>query len=487
MAKPAIKIPLINGGDKPGLGTDPGTFIFNTDTGFAEYIDGSGNYLPIVSSTANVITQQIWVSEKNGIDAGNTQGGINSPFQSYNAALAFAKTTVSYTNPIVIRVVGDITITGDFLISPNISVIFDPGSFVTVTLKIVADPDYISVPWSNTKTYIIGGKLSASQININNGGTNNEIYLLQNNLVNIPSVFVADNTGNNLVIFKNSTNVDPAFSGSFTMINGNVLIDNCSISCLPLLTVTNGSNCFLVINNSQGFGQITLSTVSGTANCILTNCSKTGVNLTSTNCFLTTDAESINVQALNFTGGATLSQLTYTTDSSGLQINSALFSPVNYTPTSPSSKVNLESILSHLNGINVALGSGLSNPHGTFTSGVVMISGGTLPTDIAGFWSSTGSNSGDIVTVAVEFRFTATNSFVQFNITNPIGGTFLSNTKAALGGQGCIYVPVSPSLGDGAVFECSASLSGPNVGFAAIVAVGSGTKSVSLSYMYEIA
>ena len=131
MAAPTLKTPRITNADKPGITLDPGTLVFNNDTDVPEYVNLAGSFVQLTPGgvVANVIHQQLWVNDADGLDTND--GGEYTPFKTLTAAMAHAALTSSPTNRFLIRVIGDQAATSP-LMYPYQDLLFSAGTF-TVT------------------------------------------------------------------------------------------------------------------------------------------------------------------------------------------------------------------------------------------------------------------------------------------------------------------------------------------------------------------
>ena len=360
MAKPSAKIPRITNADKPGIVADPGTLVFNDDSNLLEFINLAFGFTPIAANV-NVITQQIWVNAAVGSDSND--GGINAPFASYDAARVYAKTIASPTGYVVLNVIGDQSITGDFIVSPYIIVNGNKSGVFTITGDIILDTDFL--PLSSLITRIVGCSFIANAMTITWGsGDQNILVFNESDFINVPSFTeVSPNTnafGNGVALIGSDQPFYLPFNTLFSVKDALFAASNCQLAGLPELIATGAQTPRMSFIQSGGYGQISIdgTGAAGSPIVFLRSCDPTGVNLLSTNAQLATDVVSLDNDALNFSGGATIAQVQFNTQLEPARISTSLYTPSNYTPTSPDSRVGPDSVTSHLNGIDQAIGSG---------------------------------------------------------------------------------------------------------------------------------
>jgi hypothetical protein len=586
MVPRSSKTPVITNADKPSIIANPGTLVFNSDTDELEFINNAFSFVP-VSAGSNVITQQIWVNAASGNDAND--GSINAPFATYDAARLFAKVTASPTNNVLINIIGDQSITGDFIISPYIIVNGNKSGVITATGDIILDTDFLVL--SSLITKVIGCSFIANALTITWGsGDQNILVFNESDFINVPSFTEASpNTnafGNGVAIIGSGTPFYLPFNTLFSVKDALFAASNCQLAGLPELIATGTQTPRMSFIQSGGYGQISIdgTGASGSPTVFLRSCDPTGVNLMSSNAQLVTDVVSLNNDALNFSGGATISQVQFNTQLEPSLISTSLYTPTNYTPTSPDSRVGQNSVTSHLNGINSALfvtlqsaynngslinlgigglleiddsgsansihfngdlanplmqifgttnstipysvltdaqfaslsslsqgmigytttsnrlsvfdGMGVrniayiedTNQSGTFTPGITNVSNTSSISFIKGMYSATGLTTGKVVTCSLEFSCTVSSTAgctVQIASLPVNPGNFVNNLQAMTMG-GTFYTNVSPAIGDGLILDVISNTGTTTLNFSFIPATTSGTKVITISFMYVI-
>src|SRR6478736_424271 len=311
MAKPSAKIPRITNADKPGIVADPGTLVFNNDSNLLEFINLAFGFTPIAANV-NVLTQQIWVNAAVGNDSND--GGINTPFASYNAARLYAKTIASPTGYVVLNVIGNQSITGDFIVSPYIIVNGNKSGVFTITGDIILDTDFL--PLSSLITKVIGCSFIANAMTITWGtGDQNILVFNESDFISVPSFTeVSNNTnsfGNGVALIGSAAPFYLPFNTLFSIKDALFAASNCQLAGLPELIATGIQTPRMSLIQSGGYGQISVdgTGAAGTPTVFLRSCDPTGVNLMSNNAQLVTDVVSLDNDALNFSGGATIAQV----------------------------------------------------------------------------------------------------------------------------------------------------------------------------------
>lgn len=126
-------------------------------------------------------------------------------------------------------------------------------------------------------------------------------------------------------------------------------------------------------------------------------------------------------------------------------------------------------------------------PVSTFFSGIYVPTL-TVTSGISGSISNVSSKFmrvGNIVIVSQYISFTANNSLIEFTTSLPVSSTFSTSSNAFLSGQTFTTDP-SPAIGDGQIISANSISSSSLVGFTCISAVGSGTKVLQYSFVYEV-
>lgn len=338
--------------------TDPVNFTYPPgDKSVRAAIEGIDNALA-GGGGGTPIAQQLWVNATSGNDANN--GDIDSPFATFEAARLAAVAIASPTNYVLINIIGDQSITGDLIGSPYIVVDQNNSGVITATGDLVVDPAFI--PISNASGTFNGCAFAVNSINIDwSMAENNALYLLNCTYHNVPDVLIKNDpstTSGSYVIFDGSRSplLSP-FSTSFLVQDSTAAIFNLLFNPTnPAVTSTAGRDSALVLYNCGNFGSPEVNALSsGSALLSMLNCQSNSVLLNGPTASLQTDV--LSTSGVGFINGATISQVTYLTTATSLRVDPIYYTPSNYTPTSPATQIPVEGIVSHLNGINTALGA----------------------------------------------------------------------------------------------------------------------------------
>lgn len=182
----------------------------------------TGSYADIITLCVNGVRQQIWVNDAVGNDLNN--GGINSPFKTYDAARAFAASKVSPTNRYLMNIVGDLTLAGDFNINPYIDL-----NFIDSTVTINGGGGILlDAAWTvNSEKVTINGFKPICAVGLNltwasNTYVGNVVTFVNGNWAQCTSGFLFtagySNLNDNTVCIINDLNPVPSsFSGGMTV------------------------------------------------------------------------------------------------------------------------------------------------------------------------------------------------------------------------------------------------------------------------------
>lgn len=133
---------------------------------------------------------------------------------------------------------------------------------------------------------------------------------------------------------------------------------------------------------------------------------------------------------------------------------------------------------------DIAYTSDIGGQSGTYVPTFSGASGGNTFTLIKALYSASSTTSGSVVNVTLQFTYTATNGSGSVSISLPIGTTFTSTGQAALSG-GEVYAS-TPAIGDGLLINVDTIATQSTITATWIVAVSSGSKTVNLSFAYQI-
>jgi len=244
-------------------------------------------------------------------------------------------------------------------VSPYIVIDGNNSGVIAASGDMVIDADFLAL--NNTVTNWYNCKFSLDSIDFNWGAGDGNIIFLRN--CEYPNVPLLSITSPNTNTLGNGVSIDGAvdqfylpFSAGINVTDALMRINNVTVAGYPIVTSTGGFNSSLAFSNSGGFGQIDLnSSGPGISGLFLSGNQSTGVNINSTFCLLATDADSLDNDALNFSGGATIAQVQFNTEAAPIFVSSSLYNPTAYTPTSPDPRISPDSVVSHLNGLGNAI------------------------------------------------------------------------------------------------------------------------------------
>jgi hypothetical protein len=384
----AFEIPNVDNTTVLSVNDFPGVLFFNTDTNSVQYKDNSFNVKTIPSDGGGTpIAQQLWVNATSGNDA-NT-GDIDSAKASYEAARLAAVAIGSPTNYVVINIIGDQSITGDLIVSPYIVVDGHNSGVITASGDMVIDPAFI--PLSNDYAIFKNCAFALNSINLDwSTSENNALYLLNCTYPNVPDLLIKNDpstTSGCFVVFDGRSPLLSPFSTSFLVQDSTVAAFNLLFNTTnPKVLSTAGRDSSLLLENCGNYGSPEINAMStGSAILSIRNCSPTSVLLSGTTASLQTDV--LSTSGVGFSGGATISQVNYLTAATSLVVDPIYYTPSNYTPESPAAQIPVDGIVSHLKGINTALGPLVTSPLvaviGTMLTGTTVYTSGVQASVIA--------------------------------------------------------------------------------------------------------
>ncbi len=133
---------------------------------------------------------------------------------------------------------------------------------------------------------------------------------------------------------------------------------------------------------------------------------------------------------------------------------------------------------------DIAYTTDINGQSGTYVPTFTAASGGNTFTLIKALYSAQSTSSGSVVDVVLQFTYVATAGSAAINISLPINTTFSSTGQAAIVG-GEVYGAV-PAIGDGLLINVDTIATQTSVVATWIVATSIGTKTVNLSFSYQI-
>jgi len=477
MSEPTLKLPNLVNADIAGLVADPGTFFFNTQIDALQYLDNLGN--PIVAGNSGAIAQEIIVNATDGNDA-----VIGGPYATYEAARVYAKTIASPTYKVLIEIIGDQSITGAFTVSPYITILGNLSGTITATGNIELDADFLAK--NNTTTYIQSCIIAAADFPaVWGAGDQNLIFFIGCELSGVPTFSnTSPNTNGfgNGVAFVGAANLSVQFfSSGVTLTDSLAAFIDVTFGGLPSVTATGSVSARILLQRSGGYGQVSLNAAGpGNSVAFMKGSDPTGVSLTSTFAQLITDVVSLANDSLNFSGGAVMSQVQFDTDLAPMKVSTSLYTPTNYSITSPDSRVGPNSPLSHLNGINLALGALPAAGASVNTVSIVTQINSTGATVV----SSKCSRVGNVGTFSAKITFTATSGLPTIILGMPFTSGFTATGQAS-GNATVLKTPPLNAIGDGVVSIVD-SVAGQGVQFSSILAASSGSHDMYVCGTYLI-
>lgn len=408
------------------------------------------------------VSQQLFVNGANGNDS-NVGTSSSHALATYdNGAYSICVANANASNPYTVYVIGNSSVTNNFNLVPYCNVI-EVGGTLTIPGQVVLDSSFASANNSTTK---LSGVINAqSGINMAYGAGDNNFINLNIDPTSTPSIALSSPTGptNNSVwlnIIPNPEYFALDFSSSISFQNLFVVAQNLNAGTLVDAYSTGSSGAALVLENSQAAVQIDGS--SGPEFFQFSNSTIGAMTLISTDATgYITDQESYPA-SLSLLSGATIGQISIFGSTDGGQF-STTFVPSSFSLVG-SSTWSATSITAAFAGIDAALGNLQPSLSGSFTPSVSCVSGCTSPTAVTGFYSSTGSASGDVETVTISATFTTTTLSGIFRASCPINPNFNSSSQA--GGVGTLNRTSSAGIGDGAVLTInSVATNGVNFGW----------------------
>lgn len=133
---------------------------------------------------------------------------------------------------------------------------------------------------------------------------------------------------------------------------------------------------------------------------------------------------------------------------------------------------------------DIAYTTDITGQSGTYTPTFSGASGGNTFTLVKALYSTNSTASGSVVNVSMQFTYTASAGSAAISISLPINTTFSSTGQAAISG-GEVYAGV-PAIGDGMLINVDTIATQNTVTATWIVATSSGSKTVNLSFAYQI-
>lgn len=311
------------------------------------------------SVAGSAIAQQLWVNDADGNDS-NT-GDIDHPLKTYEAARLISVASASPTNRYLINIIGDQSITGDMTLSPYVDIAHQAGLLVA-SGNIVLDGSWSSL--SNEKIFVDKLTTTTSIDLVYTAGVHNYVYFRDCNFSGASSFTVGGPVGASAatcgaIIERNVDFGGTTFTGDVTASSADLLLQDATISGdVNGLIVGDDANPVVILNSCQVSGSLNLTWpgFSGSLSCIVRN-TTVAVNISgSSNISLNIDSASY-VGNIGLSGGATIGLVTLASLSDGVEVSPSSFVPINYTPFAPLSNISIESVTSHLAGIDNAITS----------------------------------------------------------------------------------------------------------------------------------
>lgn len=133
---------------------------------------------------------------------------------------------------------------------------------------------------------------------------------------------------------------------------------------------------------------------------------------------------------------------------------------------------------------DIAYTTDITGQSGTYVPTFSGASGGNTFTLVKALYSTNSTASGNVVNVSMQFTYTASAGSAAISISLPVNTTFSSTGQAAISG-GEVYAGV-PAIGDGMLINVDTIATQSTVTATWIVATSSGSKTVNLSFAYQI-
>lgn len=398
--------------DLPALVTQATTDVYEMSNNAATLSSKETRAQMLAYMQANIgtIAQIIWVNATDGDDA-NT-GAINNPLQTINAALAKAKLIASFSTKVLIKAIGDFSITGDLELTPFVDIDGENTGVITLTGELKNDSNWDSTGTPNA--IVKNTEISAA------GGVSLTFTVSQQALIIFDNVYFSvtptfsatgtDSANGELIVLNGYQSSGSAMA--VTLQNVNFIMRGMQVNGLDILNISATNSFGGSISNSETGAISVVAVIGGTESISINGSTVQSLELEGTNILVQIDASSYQVGA-TFVGGANVSNINIISLSDGSRVNTV---PTNYTPDSPAANVPENSVTAHLNGIdnalsNIATGqTAFGEMYFTGNSDVTTIAALNTPVKV----NASAFNSGELK------NFTQSGGTITYTGTDPI-------------------------------------------------------------------
>lgn len=460
----------------PDVSNEPGNA---TNPSVDAHLRGINNAL-VALDPGTPIGQQLFVNGANGNDS-NSGTLPNHSLATYdNGAVPICEANANASNPYNVYVIGGASLPANFTIVPYCNV-YIVGGALNAAGEGVLDSLWAA---ANSATTIINGPVNIVQgINLNfSAGDGNSIIF---NIDPQNTYYFAITSPNTNPIGNVATvNLNPStneyfggiFNGGVAVTDAGLIMQGGNVNGLTVLASTGSPFAYAIFQNMQLLGA---TTETGEFYVQSTNSIINSLNIDGPDGIYNTDASSYP-GSLTFSGGAAISQVQTLSNSNGVGL-SPTFAPANFSLQSGNWPSN--SITAAFAGIDVALGAIQPELSGSFTPTVSCVSGCSSPTAVTGFYSSTGSASGDVETVTISATFTTSTLSGIFRASCPINPNFNASDQA--GGVATLNRTSSAAIGDGSVVSIN-SVATNGVNFGWVTAIPTTNYTINATYQCYI-
>lgn len=288
-------------------------------------------YIAGIDSKLNGISQQLFVNATSGNDS-NSGKTFASALATYDVgAYPIVLANASPSNPYVVYIIGNSSVTSNFNVLPYCTVIVVNG-FLTIPGQMIMDSSFTSAAASTPK--VIGMINAVGGINLDYSTSDGQTVILNIDPTTTPSLNVsASNTTTSNAFVFNAIPNGAIYSGMFlsgiTLQDLNVLMQNAITYSTITMTGTGTSNASLAMQNSEVNSQIVADGTSGPLFVQLQNTFTQQFNLVGTNPILDVYDDQSYPSSLILSSGALISQIGIFGSTDGLQF-STTFIPVNF-------------------------------------------------------------------------------------------------------------------------------------------------------------